>query len=252
MALIRVFACLMILMIAAPAMAQHINDIKYLDSMWDEEFNGISQAEPKFLSKDMVIDIPPPPENDDPVTIAEIETLFDYAANARTPEQLDKIIREQKGTTDLVFGLGSPVPEDIKSQVEDIRGIAMADLDYFTYREKRRFKRARPTQIAPTLTVAIPVPGSAAYPSGHATIAQFGALVYSYIDPENKTSYMKFANDVGLRRAISGIHYPSDADAGQALAGQVFDALLKNVEFKAAIDDAKNVYQAYKAELKDE
>jgi len=233
--------------VAGTAHAGELNDIKYLDSMWSEEFDSISKVGPKYLSADMAFNIPEPPTNDSAETKKELDQLNEYYLWARTEEQMAKIIKEQWGSSDLVFGLGEDIPEELKQEVAAIRQMAQADVDYFIYREKRRFKRPRPTQLVPTLPLAINLPGSPAYPSGHATIAWFGGRVYSYIDPENQEMYMKYAGDVGTRRAISGIHYPSDSTSGQILADQVFEKLMEVEEFRRAIDLAKKHYQEYKS-----
>ncbi len=224
---------------------QALNNIQFTDEMWSEEFIGISQHEPVYLSKTLQFDVPPPPANDSQQTQDELRELLKFEKELRIPEQIHKIKIEQKGVTDLVFGLGEAVPQSITDRVDMVRTQATRDSHYFIYKIKRQYKRPRPTQLEPTISLVIPIPGSPAYPSGHATISWVSGRVFSYIDPTHKDQYMKFAGDVGLRRAISGIHYMSDSAAGRHLADQVFETLLQVPVYKKEIDSVRDTYQAY-------
>lgn len=224
--------------------ASSFNEIIFADDMWSDEFLSIANTEPTFLSKNMVFPIPPAYSNDSSETQEELRVLHYYADHLRTPEQIEKIILEQQGSSDLVFGLGADVPANVLYAVSLVRSYVTNDAAHFIYRAKGEYKRARPTQLDPELSLVIPVPGSPAYPSGHATIAWLGGRTFSYIDPANQSDYMRYAGDVGMRRAISGIHYPSDSVAGRILADQIFDALLENKDFRAEIDNVKALYQS--------
>ena len=233
--------------VAMPAYAvepsANINDIRYTDDMWSEEFLGIEAENPIYLPENLEVEITPPPANDSPEKAEDIAFLFWLEKNKRSPDQVEKIITEQRGTTDLVFGLGEKIPQDVQAMVDEIRYESMRDLDYQLYRLKRKYKHPRPTQLAPELTLVIPIPGSPAYPSGHAGIAWMGGLVYSYIDPKNAGKYMQYAGDVGLRRCISGIHYLVDGAGGRELADKVFKLLLDVPAYKQKLDAAKKAYE---------
>lgn len=221
----------------------NINSIFYTDDMWSEEFLGIEAEKPIYLPENLKVDITPPPANDSPEKAEDIAFLFWLEKNKRTPDQIEKIIKEQRGATDLVFGLGEKISQDVQALVDEVRYESMRDLDYQLYRLKRQYKHPRPTQLAPDLTLVIPIPGSPAYPSGHAGIAWMGGLVYSYIDPKNAGKYMQYAADVGLRRCISGIHYLVDAAGSRELADKIFKLLLDIPAYKQKIEAAKKSYE---------
>jgi acid phosphatase (class A) len=81
---------------------------------------------------------------------------------------------------------------------------------------KRKFNRARPSQVCPTLYPPVPVPGHAAYPAGHAVIANLTAacLKEITIGPDAAPSPSTFeealdllAETIGRNRVIAGLHY---------------------------------------------
>lgn len=129
-----------------------------------------------------------------------------------------------------------PVTNSLLSSVD-------RDVIYFILREKMKYQRARPTQLAPDLTTVIAVPKHSAYPSGHAGQVYAAALVLSAVDPANAEKYRQLAIDVAHRREIAGVHYPSDSEAGRAIAAQVVAALMKDPEIQKRIALAKKEFE---------
>jgi hypothetical protein len=82
----------------------------------------------------------------------------------------------------------------------------------------------------------VTVPGHSSFPSGHATQAYLMAkcmqLVFS-ISPNVPATHLTTLNDtlsalaqrVARNREIAGLHYPSDSQAGSALADAVYNKL---------------------------
>ena len=93
---------------------------------------------------------------------------------------------------------------------------------------KAKYQRPRPSQLAPQLLPPIPVPGHAAYPSGHATEAycvqlclaevlrQAGGIVPSAAQAGDPL--LRLAQRIARNREVLGLHYPSDSEAGRILA----------------------------------
>jgi acid phosphatase (class A) len=113
---------------------------------------------------------------------------------------------------------------------------------------KRIYKRARPSQVCPTLYPPVAVPGHASYPAGHAVIATLTAACLKDITegPENAKSLSSYeealdllAETIGRNRVIAGLHYLSDIAAGAQLGNDTY-AFLKQIEvYKDAIEAAK-------------
>lgn len=222
------------------------DDIKFEYSLWSKAMMAIAEGKPATLSKDFVIDIPPAPANTSAETQTELALLKKYAAEERTPEQIEKIKSENRSSSlymvyaeQGLFDAGShPLTSALIESVD-------AEVLYFTVREKKHFARARPTQLDPELTTVIDVPPHAAYPSGHAAQSYSYALVLSALDPGNSEKYINLALDIAHRREIAGVHYPSDSRSGQMLAKQVVEAMLKDEKIQQRLALAKKEFETH-------
>ena len=218
-----------------------VNEISFPKEAWGVDVLTIYELGPKFLPKDLTIALDAPPRNDSDAVRAELEVLRQYAREGRDAETIS-LIREENGEDPYlsIFGRADRLPEGVKNNlVEKLLRTTISETGYFILREKLKFARARPTQLAPDLTTVIDVPPHAAYPSGHGGQAYAAALVLSRIDPARAGYYITLAKDVAKRREIAGLHYPSDSVAGQKLAEQVVDHLMQITEFQDMFNKAK-------------
>jgi len=107
---------------------------------------------------------------------------------------------------------------------------------------KKRFARARPTQVEPRIEPLLEVPGHPAYPSGHSTQNFLIAHLLSEVigdDAELIARVFAIARRVAENREYAGLHYASDTAAGEELARDIFPimrcALAEPI--KAAIEE---------------
>jgi undecaprenyl-diphosphatase len=77
--------------------------------------------------------------------------------------------------------------------------------------------RARPPQADPGVVALVPLPGDAAFPSGHAATAFAAAGVVALLHPRLRAPALALAALIGLSRLYLGVHYPLDVLAGAAL-----------------------------------
>jgi len=109
---------------------------------------------------------------------------------------------------------------------------------------KERFDRLRPYQAVPG-DLAICVPKSAmlannrSYPSGHAAISWTWGLILAELAPDRATEILLRARAVGESRAVCGVHYPSDVEAGQLAASSLVAALHGDAGFRADMEGAR-------------
>jgi acid phosphatase (class A) len=217
--------------------------IQFTDDMWAEPFVKMLAHDPVYLDKNFVFSITAPAANSSEETRQEIATLLEYQNSLRTPETIAKAEVEQYNFSEaLVFGAGEPVSRDVQKRVNRAFGRGHADMSYFLFREKMRYKRARPTQLSSELTAALDIPGHAAYPSGHGMQARYMARVYGYVDPTHAELYIKAADELAQRREIMGLHYPSDTRAGQIMADEFFDTLVMVESYRSELDEVKRLY----------
>jgi acid phosphatase (class A) len=90
---------------------------------------------------------------------------------------------------------------------------------------KDHYARPRPSVTEPKLDPVISVPGSMAYPSGHAAWAFAAGLVLADMIPEKRAQILARAAEFAHNRVVAGVHYPSDVDAGR-VSGSVLAAFL--------------------------
>ena len=133
-------------------------------------------------------------------------------------------------------------------------GLAIGNLAYMHY--KSRFRRPRPSFLAPGLVPPFGPPRHPAFPSGHSFLGHFIALLLLEIDGVAQrfgvgmdmngnvgvqTSFADISgNDplggvlfwlaerLGVSRERIGVHYPSDTRAGRHLAGGIWNALFND------------------------
>jgi acid phosphatase (class A) len=111
---------------------------------------------------------------------------------------------------------------------------------------KKKYNRPRPYDTDNTITPCVDKPqGSKAYPSSHATEAAAGACMLAEIYPDRAGALIEFAKDLGLLRVISGVHHPSDVEAGWDLADAICDRLMQEADFKKEIGRLKAMTPVY-------
>jgi acid phosphatase (class A) len=227
--------------------AESLDNIYFSEDMWDWQLRDLSEHKPIYVDENMTFSIQLPQANSSEKTASEIETLIKYQETLRTPETIELAEIEAKSFANVMkFGLGDEISPLVKEHVMKLLAAADYDMAYFLFREKKRFQRARPTQLSSELTAALEVPGHASYPSGHAMQARMFAKLFGYVDTARASSYLYQADQIALRREIMGLHYPSDTQAGKDMADEYFDAMLQVGYFRLGLDEAKRLYELEK------
>ncbi len=80
-------------------------------------------------------------------------------------------------------------------------------------------------------------PGS--YPSGHAIFGYLSAIILANMLPERAAALYERGYEYGTNRVITGVHFPSDLEAGRIAATAIAAALLQSDQFKAELEGAK-------------
>ena len=111
---------------------------------------------------------------------------------------------------------------------------------------KHSLKVKRPHMMSSLVQPMIPVPGHAAFPSGHATgaylfVTVIGALLNLADDAPMRVQLLRMAERIADNRVVAGAHYPIDGEAGKLLGellGSYFVASCKGGEVKGQKGDA--------------
>jgi acid phosphatase (class A) len=175
---------------------------------------------PAYLSDNvdsLVSILPPPPADDSAQTRAEIDELRTLQTH-RTPEIIAFARANQKKDIEqfaAALGLETTRNSSLKkfrilfAQVED-------DIGPYVRAAKVHFKRRRPFLVDETLTRCLDgVAGDQSYPSGHATFGWTAAYLLADMSPDSRAALMARAEQFAQQRAICGVHYASDLEAGR-------------------------------------
>jgi acid phosphatase (class A) len=113
---------------------------------------------------------------------------------------------------------------------------ATADFATSTSGVKAQYMRARPFTVngKPTCTpeAEAALRGNGSYPSGHAAIGYGDALVLAAVFPDKAAAILKRGIDHGDSRRVCNVHWLSDVEAGQEIAGATFARLLSDAAFR--------------------
>ena len=98
---------------------------------------------------------------------------------------------------------------------------AIEDAVVAAWDSKVAYGRARPSQLDPTLAVALPVPSSPSYPSDFAAAATAAAEVLAYVFPDRAQVLRGKAEQAIRSRQLAGLEFPSDAVAGREIGTRI-------------------------------
>jgi acid phosphatase (class A) len=214
--------------------------------------------------------IPPPPA-DDAARERDIEAVR-AAERARTPEQAAHV--ETISTVD-VFLFASVLgprftPERVPKTAAFLRQVYSSAIPYLQA-TKSCWNRARPFVVDPTLTplarslastrmrsapasaTVVPPPltdspcstpvadasYAPSYPSGHAFVGTMMAIVLAEMVPEQRAGLFAFGWEYGDARVISGVHFPSDVEAGRILGTMLVEMMQQSAHFRADMSAAR-------------
>lgn len=113
------------------------------------------------------------------------------------------------------------------------------DADFYIQKLKKEFPRPRPFLYLKAIEPCVPKEVTGAYPSGHATLARLYALILSDLFPGRKTDFFVRGEMIANDRILSGMHHPSDIQAGKALADEIYPVLKKSPAYRSLYVDAK-------------
>lgn len=112
---------------------------------------------------------------------------------------------------------------------------------------KNRYDRERPFEadsaVTPCIEATDRIRASGSYPSGHAAFGWAWGLVLAELAPAHADAILARAREYGDSRVVCGLHYPSDIEAGRAIAVAALARLHAGSEFRAAIDAARVEFQ---------
>jgi acid phosphatase (class A) len=180
--------------------------------------------------------LPPPGQEQGKLDVAGVE----YFQAARRAVDCDRSTYEATTSVERFFGPKfGPLNAPELALWGELLGRVLADTEKIDALEKVIWRRPRPPIDHPEIRACVPLPQSSGYPSGHSTEAHVLALVLTSLDPSRAGDFEARAEQIGQDRVIAGVHYPTDVEAGKALARIVFRELEKSPEFAAELSNLR-------------
>ena len=103
---------------------------------------------------------------------------------------------------------------------------------------KETFRRTRPFLAHPdTVRRLVPNEGGFSYPSGHATRSRLYARVLGELAASKRGALLECGDQVAMDRVVGGMHYRNDILASWKLGDLIFQELMKEPEFIAALSN---------------
>jgi acid phosphatase (class A) len=112
-------------------------------------------------------------------------------------------------------------------------------------------RRSAPTRAispaagdSPCTAPAVDSPYSPSYPSGHATVGAMMAILLAEMVPERRAALFACGWEYGDARVISGVHFPSDVEAGRMLGTLLVNVMHQDSRFRADLQSARRELRA--------
>ena len=121
-------------------------------------------------------------------------------------------------------------------------GRMLGDLETIQTPAKQGYFRPRPFVAEPAATCFPPEPWlgrSGSYPSGHAAMGWAWALILSELVLDRADAILARGLAYGESRAICGVHYASDVEAGRIVGAALFASLKADPAFQADFEVAR-------------
>ena len=119
----------------------------------------------------------------------------------------------------------------------------VSSADELIMREKARWMRARPYHVEPLINGLYRM-GHPSYPSGHTTQARILSLALKDLLPKAGPFFYakldELALNIGRRREIGGLHFPSDTRAGWDFGLMAFNEIKQTSFYKELVLDTIN------------
>lgn len=138
--------------------------------------------------------------------------------------------------------LGAEITPELAPALTLLLGRVPADIDGVTETVKKTTMRPRPVAADPR-PICLPkadwLISSTSYPSGHAATGWALGLILSELAPDRAGPILVRAAAIGDSRAICGVHYQSDVEAGRQVGAAVFAVLQSRPDFAADLAAAR-------------
>ncbi|MGE0742363.1 MAG: phosphatase PAP2 family protein [Hyphomonadaceae bacterium] len=190
---------------------------------------------------DATVFIPPPPQANGALELAERAIVRGPWSDARRAQALEDNAIDPFAAFDVVLGpdftaANFPATAAALDRAGRAAGFA-GDPVKFVYRRQRPF--LSDSAITPCIANDERLRASFSYPSGHGALGFGWSLVLAELFPGQADAIIERGRDFGWSRVVCGVHYPSDIDAARIVAAAAIARLHADAEFGALMDAAR-------------
>ena len=196
---------------------------------------------------DSLLIVPPPPRAGTAAQKADVEVHRAMRALRDTPRwnlaRTDASVQFPQAASTFSCALGVTISKVETPHLYELLQRSLIDAGQSTARAKDAYSRARPSTV---YDEPICVAGDAAalrrsgsYPSGHAAAGWAWALILAELAPERSGPILRRGYEFGLSRAVCGVHWLSDIDAGRTVGAAAVARLHADAEFRTELELAR-------------
>ncbi|MET0540139.1 MAG: phosphatase PAP2 family protein [Variovorax sp.] len=192
--------------------------------------------------------LPPPPAPDSPAYAADTATFRNLTKLQGTPRGAmavsDANLHFPEVASVFSCALGVQVSEQATPNLSMLLRRTLTDTGLATYKAKDKYVRTRPFVVYKTASCTpkeeafLAKDGS--YPSGHSAVGWGWALVLSEVAPDRADAILQRGRAYSQSRAICGVHWQSDIEAGRLVGSATVARLHANPVFNAQMAAARD------------
>jgi acid phosphatase (class A) len=176
--------------------------------------------------------IPPPPEKDSQAYEQDFKLLKKYQ-ETRSKKDCALAAAQEHPTFEAFFSPFEILTYDEKEKVKPLITKVMKLAERVAGYHKEKYKRPRPYDTDPSLKPCAKKPGGAkSYPSSHASSSSAATCILSLVFTDRKEKILEYGEYLGELRILSGVHHPSDVNAGRSLGKAICDTLETDEQFQ--------------------
>lgn len=185
--------------------------------------------------------IPPPPQANGPLELAERAIVRGPWTAERRAQALEDNAIDPFAAFDSVLGenftaTNFPATARLLDRAGRAAGFA-GDPVKFVYQRPRPF--LSDSAITPCIPNDERLRASFSYPSGHAALGFGWALVLAELVPSRTEAIIDRGRDFTWSRVVCGVHYPSDVEAGRTVAAAAIARLHTDPAFQSEFAAAR-------------
>lgn len=197
---------------------------------------------------DSLVLLPAPPTEGSPALAADIATFRSLTKLQNTPRGAmavaDANLSFPEAAAIFSCALGVQISEQATPNLHMLLQRTLTDAALATYKAKDKYVRTRPFVMlnsgscTPKEEAALVKDGS--YPSGHAAIGWGWALMLTELSPNRADALLQRGRAFSQSRAICGVHWQSDIEAGRLIGSATVARLHANPVFNAQMAAARD------------